>query len=550
MNASGVQLFRLLDGQQHYMVPLFQRPYTWDKDQWSTLWNDLLETMDTDGDSRHFLGSVVTKSLPATAESVTPFLLIDGQQRLTTLTILLAALRDAVKESLPKLAKRIHEHYLTNEYASGLMQYKILPTQLDRPDYFAVIDGTPGNQAGKIPSAYSYFRGQLDKPGSDGEPLDINRLSTIVINGLEIVSITLSETDNEYSIFESLNAKGTPLTQADLLRNYFFMRIPNDRHGKLYPEVWVPMQDRINDGLADFFRYEYMSDGEFVRKWDVYQDWKKRLDKQNDEAVAENLRTLSHRSHFYNRIISPETEPDPGIAEGFQRLNRWGAQSTYPFLQYVYRQYDNGEISSKGFVEILRMLESFLVRRSLTRVSPNTLNRLFIRLSQQLPDGLDLVEGTRAALSEPSRRWPRDADFLESMLTYPLYTDTRPAQRRFILERLETSYSHKEHVALSTLTIEHVMPQKLSPEWLTALGDEAKEVHGRLLHVIGNLTLTGYNPELSNSPYERKRLLLQESNLEMNKEIAKEPQWTAREIEERSRRLAERALKIWPGPKS
>ncbi len=461
----------------------------------------------------------------------------------------MSALRDAVSTSIPKLAKRIHEQYLTNEYASDLMQYKVLPTQLDRPAYFAVIDGHPEASSGKIVSAYSYFVEQLQKPASDGEPLDLNRLSQILTNGLEIVSITLSETDNEYSIFESLNGKGTPLTQGDLLRNYFFMRIPSNHHDKVYPEVWLPMQDRISEQLADFFRFEYMSDGDFVRKWDVYQDWKKRLDKMNPEAVTIQLQSLSHRSHFYKRIITPETEPDPKLAEGFRRLNRWGAQTAYPFLLFVYRQYDAGTVNAEGFSNILRMIESFLVRRSITGVSPSALNRLFMRLSQQLPESTSLVDGTQAVLADPGRRWPRDMEFAANLLTYPLYTDSKPEQRRLILETLEQSLAHKEHVDLSNLTIEHVMPQSLTPAWSEALGHDAKEIHAKLLHVVGNLTLTAYNPELSNSPYERKRALLQESNLEMNREIAKDPQWTASEIEKRGKQLAERALKIWPGPK-
>jgi hypothetical protein len=248
-------------------------------------------------------------------------------------------------------------------------------------------------------------------------------------------------------------------------------------------------------------------------------------------------------------LINPETELDETIAEGLTRLNRWGGQTMYPFLLYIYRQYDSGDLDAKGFAEILQIIESFLVRRLFARVPPNQLNRLFMRLSQQLPEGLDLVEGTRVALSESSRRWPRDADFYKGISEYPLYTDSRPDQRRLILETLEISFKHKEHVDLSSLTVEHIMPQTLTPEWSKTLEGFGMEVYAKLLHVLGNLTLTGYNSPLSNDPFQKKRQIFQDSNLEMNKEIAKQDEWTPTQIEERGKRLAERAIKIWPGPK-
>ncbi len=552
MQAQETQLFKLLSGQQHFMIPLFQRPYSWDKDNWEDLWKDVLETYEMGAQTRHFLGSVVTKSLPATPEGVSPFLVIDGQQRLTTLTILLAVLRDTAKTSSPQLADMVHRLYLTNEFASGLSKLKVLPTQADRDAYAAVIvDGQPDGATNRVQRAYQFFRARLDESDEGGASLDLLRLQQVLTNGFELVSITLSEADNEYRIFESLNATGTPLTQADLLRNYFFMRIPIAQQDAIYHQQWLPLQQALGEDLENFFRYEYMSDGQFVREGDVYQEWKKRLDKlKADEELIDCLKTLVHRGHLYKRLTSPQAEPHPGIANRLARLNRWGAQTLYPFLMYLYRHHDKGEISDPEFVDILQLLESFLVRRAFAGVPTNQLNRLFIRLSQQLPPGLGFVEGTWAALSEPGRRWPNDEVFRQSILRYPLYSEGRYEQRRLILESLEASYQHKEPVDLSGLTIEHVMPQALTPEWADALGEEAPAIHAKLKHVLGNLTLTGYNPELSNSPFEQKRELLNQSNLAMNKEIAAESQWTAHEIEERGKRLAERAIGLWPGPVS
>lgn len=553
MKASETQLLLLLNGMQHYRIPLFQRPYTWNEKNWRALWNDLIETYEMGAESRHFLGSLVTKSLPATPEGVSPFLVIDGQQRLTTLTILLAVIRDVARDSRPRLSELVNEVYLTNRYSAGDTHYKVLPTQTDRPGYFTLINGSGGDDPSLMAQAYRYFRKQiLESDPDEGEiaveGVDIERLLQIVTHGVEMVSITLGDSDNEYRIFESLNGKGTPLSQADLLRNYIFMRIPLDRHDHAYHILWLPMQRKLHHHLEDFFRYRLMSQGMFVRQGDVYQEWKRQLERRAPDELIGELDQFAVDAEYYHRLVSPRGEPNPAIAERLAWLNRWGGQTMYPFLLNVYRQYGCGALEAAAFAEILVLIESFLVRRLFASVPTNALNRLFLRLYSQLPDGADLVQGTRMALSDPGRRWPRDADFIRGLLGYPLYTNSRPDQRRLILERFEESYEHKERPELNSLTIEHIMPQTLTEDWEAELGDDAREVHARFVHVLGNLTLTGYNPELSNRPFSKKRDLLAASSLRMNQRIAQEPEWTARQIEQRARELAERALRIWPGP--
>lgn len=531
------------------MIPLFQRPYSWENDNYKSLWNDLMEVYEAGLEDRHFLGSVVTKSLDATPEGVSPFLVIDGQQRLTTLTLLLAALRDTAKATDPQLADKIHRLYLTNEFASDNHKYKVLPTQSDREAYHSIIEGGSSNGAQpRAREAYGYFLDRIAESDADGERLDLRRLEQVIVTGLELVSITLEDTDNEYRIFESLNGTGTPLTQSDLLRNYFFMRMPAARHEEMYDNVWLPMQDSLGGALEDFFRYQYMSTGQFVREADVYQAWKKRLDPLDPEELIERLKDLARNAQFYKRFMVPRTEPDAKIARGFARLNRWGGQTFYPFLLNMYRRYNEGTMSADQYAEILRLIESFLVRRFFAGIRTTQLNRLFMRLAQQLPKDRDIVEATKTALSEPGRRWPRDEQFRERILQFPLYTEGRYEQRRLILETLEESYGSKESVDPNKLNIEHVMPQTLTEEWKEALGEYAAEIHAEMVHLLGNLTLTGYNPELSNSPFPVKREKLVQSNVEMNKEIARETEWTPAQIAERGRRLAERALEIWPGP--
>jgi uncharacterized protein with ParB-like and HNH nuclease domain len=336
MKASGTQLFNLLQGQQHFMIPLFQRTFSWSKENFESLWNDIMEVYEAEEDERHFLGSIVTKSQDATPEGVSPFLVIDGQQRLTTLTLLLAALRDVAQSSKPQLADKIHRLYLTNEFATNLHAFKVMPTQADRGTYMALVNGDHGDVSNgsksRAKDAYQYFLKRISGSDSYGQSLDLQKLERVVSAALELVSITLDDSDNEYRIFESLNATGMPLTQADLIRNYFFMHMPVHRHEEIYNGVWLPMQNSLGGALEGFFRYELLSGGQFVREADVYVAWKKRLDPLGSEDLIERLRYLAHVARFYKRLLTPSEEPQEPISRGLARLNRWGAEDLVPIL--------------------------------------------------------------------------------------------------------------------------------------------------------------------------------------------------------------------------
>ncbi len=556
MNADNTQLQNLLNKPTHFLIPLFQRTYSWDKNDWETLWADVLETYDSGIGGHHFLGSIVSKSLPSTPEGVGRFLVIDGQQRLTTLTILLAALRDAVRPTDATLADKLHNLYLTNSYETGRNRFKVMPTKANQGAYFTVIEESNANNVktenGNVPlvrQAYDFFRDELGKQDHENQPIDLRRLQQVVLGGFELVSITLGEDDNEFRIFESLNAKGAPLAQSDLLRNYLFMRLPESGHDAAYHELWLPMQEALRpERLDDFIRYTLLGRGQFVREGDVYQEWKRILDKQPPDGVLACLRDLAREGRFYHRLVEPENEPHVAISGRLRRLNRWGGQTMYPFLLNVYDWYDEGKVNDEGVEAILEMVESFLVRRLFANIPTNALNRLFVRLAHQLPEGHDKVEGVQVALSDPGRRWPRDDEFRAAILSYPLYLDSRPEQRRVILETLEQSFPHKEAPSLENVSIEHVMPQTLTSSWRASLGAHADNTHRRLLHVLGNLTLSAYNQELGNAPFGEKRQRYAGSNLHLNRQIAQATEWTAAQIEERGRRLAERLVSIWPGP--
>ena len=555
MRASETRVRALFEGQQHYVIPLFQRPYSWKRDSLATLWNDIVETYRFRPEGGHFLGPIVSKSLPGTPEGVSPYIVIDGQQRLTTLSIVIAVLRDKIRESNPTASERLDDLCLKNKYANGEYHYKIRPTLGDRVAYSAVIDGNRDslgeNDASLVLQAYDYFSDALGRNlDEEDEAIDLDRLERLLLDEMEVVSITLSDSDNEYRIFESLNWKGTPLSQADLLRNYFFMRVPTERQEELYSEVWLKMQAMLDaNNLAEFFRYQYMSSGEFVREKDIYLKWRSRLERLQPDELAQEMIDLAGFAHYYKRLVEPEAEPEPDVREYLERLNRWGGQTMYPLLLWLYEGAGGRGVNGAELKKILGMIESYLVRRLFCAIPTAGTNRFFIGLPAQIKDG-EIVEAVRQALSQPGGRlrWPSDADFREGMPGYPLYEGSRSEQRRLVIETLERDFAHKEPTDLKGLTVEHIMPQELTKEWREALGPEADSIHSKLVHTLGNLTLTGYNPEMSNRPFAAKRHTFQNSSLAMNKEIGIETEWGPEEITSRVHQLATRAIKIWPGP--
>lgn len=557
----------LIEGQKQFQVPLYQRQYSWESSQLSQLWDDVLEQYDLlspDEDGHvpespptHFLGSMVLAPSPMMpAHGVTPFLVIDGQQRLTTLLIAICALRDAAATEDPAAIERFNELYLLNKYATGLARYRLLPTQSDREAFFACIEPDSARRNGRVARAYGFFRAQLTQPGPDNQQLDLSRLETVLWERLRFVAITADRADNVHRIFESLNDRGVRLTQADLLRNYVFMLLPR-RAEHVYENIWRPMQESLTPTQLEtlVFADLVVRGHTTIKRQDIYRAQQERLRAlEGDEAAVEaEVRELARRAAFFRCIVEPSTESNTEIRAGLLRLGRWGASTAYPILMYVYDLWDQQLCSATDVEQTIDYIESFLVRRMIAGVPTNNLNRIFSALIPQLPAELPVAQGVQHALSGTRKFWPSDRRFREAFRTRPFYFQGRQDQKMLVLQRLEESYEHAEPVDWQTanLSIEHVMPQTLNDDWRTALaatGDDPDAVHDELLHTIGNLTVTAYNGELSNNPFERKQEILQGSHLELNRAIAPSEQWNKDAILTRADELAERAIGLWPGP--
>lgn len=539
MKASETSLQSIIEGTKQYIVPLFQRSYSWEKQDWEILWKDIMELYAEENPRSHFIGSIVTIPVASVPEGVPKYLLIDGQQRLTTIFILLAALRDKAKQSnQARLAEEINDKFLVNKYNDGPDYYKLQPSQVDRPSFHSILNLETVTTADKITRVYQFFERKL-KPGH----IDATKIKNIITGKLSIVSIVLDSDDNPYLVFESLNAKGRPLTQSDLIRNYFFMRIHVNEQERIYLQYWKPMEEVLGKNLTEFIRHYLMRNGVNVKQNDVYFSLKELI---NQGDALTHLKELFRFAGYYERLLNPEKEEKPNLRRALQRLNKMEVNTSYPFLLNCYDDYSNQIISADEFYEVLKTIENFSIRRFVCNVPTNQLNKIFPSLYGQVQDKPgSFVSRVKSVLQ--TKGYPRDVEFKSRLQDVKLYgSGDRAVKAKLILETIEESYQHKEQVSMDDFSIEHIMPQTLTEDWQTYLGDDWELTHELLLHTIGNLTLTKYNSELSNLDFNSKKQLLQESHLEMNKYFQSVSEWKKEDIKQRSEHLAELALKIWP----
>lgn len=542
MQASETKLRQLVEGTKQYVIPLFQRPYSWSEKQWKTLYSDVIEQSRHEEGRPHFFGSIVTTPARSVPHGVGKYLLIDGQQRITTIQVFLAAIRDtAVQMGDSRLCDRIDGQYLTNPYEEGDERLKVLPTQDDRPAFRAIIrkEAIPEN---RLRTCYHFFLSRLER-------MTANQLEAIhlaVVDRLSLVSITCDEHDNPHLIFESLNAKGEKLTPADLIRNFLLMRVHVGDQDRLFKTNWLPIQQALATDLTEFVRHYLMKEGKILKEADVYFELKDRLSNSTPAQAEAFLQDLHRHGTFYAKFVDPTRETDPEVAERLDRLRRLKLTVAYPFLLRVFDAADAGTLDREQLRQTLDLLESFLIRRSICNYPTNQLRRMMPPVFDAAGGaGVGFVDGLRKQLGD--KRCPDDLTFARALATEPLYsTAEKTARLRLILERLERSFNHKEPAHTSGAQIEHVMPQTLTPEWIQELGEESGEQSAQLLHTIGNLTLTKYNSEMSNKPYKEKRQALANSHFVLNKYFADIERWSPEAIRERGHKIARLALIIWP----
>jgi uncharacterized protein with ParB-like and HNH nuclease domain len=544
MQTSPVRLIDYFDGTKQSVIPLFQRRYSWTKKNWDRLWDDIVEMMESGPQHTHFMGAIVSVPTNTVPVGVNKSLVIDGQQRLTTVSILLCALKGFLDE---RGRARI-EDFLTNRHFEGPDHLKILPTQGDRAIFVKLVKGESVSASDHLMAkAYRHFVKKL-KDDEEGSPSPGDIMATLETK-LRVVMINLDEQDDPYVIFESLNYLGEPLTHADLVRNFILMKFKNtldsdSEQERVYREQWVPMEQRLGDKLTTFLMHYGRKDGTEVRRNTIYSSFKERIEKLHNTAELESeIKALNRDSEYYARFLTPEKEGSGALRSKLITLDALDVSSCYPLLLKLYGAMDEGLATEDDIAKCLNLMESYLVRRSVVGLPNNAIDQLFVQAAGLL-DVKDVVNSTNNRLSAATgrMRWPADAEFTQAVLTQQQYGKKSTPH---VLRRLEEAQDHHEIAVLDPLQIEHVMPQFLSTEWKTALGPNAEDIRDRFLHTLGNLTLTGYNPQLSNSSFPVKREIYRNSHIELNCWIAAQEEWGEKQITERAGNLAQECLRIW-----
>ncbi|WP_255447558.1 DUF262 domain-containing protein [Schumannella sp. 10F1B-5-1] len=559
MHVQEIRLQQVLEGTKQYRVPLYQRTYSWTPRQLNRLWSDvaaLAESRLADPSATHFTGSLVL-STGEIGPGGSEFLVVDGQQRLTTLSVLIAAIRDHIARFQPSsvaTVARLHETYLVDRFKSGDDRLKLLPTQADRAAFRAIVDDAvpDGIQSGVV-DAYRFFRGKLAQVDDPDDPNDIDRIASVVLDGLVFVAITANQDDNVYRIFESLNNTGMKLTQGDLLRNYIFMRLGH-RGDEVYTSIWLPMQSLLSASeLESLFWMEMTWSRPEAKVGDIYALQEGRLSSLADEQIEIEVRRFARLSELLAQIREPSHVREPQIRSALERLAEWGSTATDPLVLKLLSLHADEGISAEDVARALKILESYLVRRLVINAPSNGLSRIVLRAAGEL-DLSDVVGSLHRYLSTGRKFFASDRQIAEAVTSKPFYFSGRPNQRKTLLSWLELAVAGKEPASLSSASIEHVMPQTLNESWRADLAVDMGEfatvddVHEAYLHSLANLTLTGYNSELSNSPFATKRELFARSNIALNSYIAGQSAWGVTELNARGADLAALISREWTAP--
>lgn len=560
MKATEINFLKFLDGTQQFIIPIYQRTYSWRLGDCQQLWDDILRIAQNDHIPAHFIGSIVYvgKGIIHVA-SVTEMLVIDGQQRLTTLFLLLSALAEALETRREEQSNAITPRKLRNQYLFNANEeddgrYKLVLTQSDRETLNAILDGReePETISLRIKENYQFFREQISQCALSPATLFKG------IGKLVIVDIALQQQDNPQLIFESLNSTGMDLSQADLIRNYVLMGLDNKEQIKLYRDHWYPMEQSFgqtqNVTLFNRFMRDYLtlrtSDIPNVDK--VYSTFKIYHQDKTDntmETIVEDIHRYS--KYFTNMVLA--REKDLELKRCFEDIKTLEVNVVYPFLLEIYDDYAQQRLTREDFIGILKLIESYVFRRLICGVPTHGLNRIFATLGREI-NKEHYLASVQAVLLQRSAgaRFPRDEEFRPAFVIKDIYNS--PSRiRHYLLSKLE-NYKRKERVIMEEFTIEHILPQnpQLSPAWREALGPVWQEIQRKYLHTIGNLTLTAYNSEMSDRPFPEKRdkpeTGLAASPLHLNAGLGQIETWNADAIEQRAQRLVERALQIWALP--
>jgi len=551
---------KIINGTTQFMIPVFQRDYSWTEENCAQLWKDVVRIARDPTDRGHFLGSFVYVSTGDSSAGFTRWLLVDGQQRLTTLTLLLVALRDHIQETDWRgtedgpTAKRLDAYFLRNTQEGGERVHKLVLRRRDQETLEALVDGADRHDSAseRVRENYEFFRERLrTEPGIDPE------LVYRGVGRLVVVDVTLDRgIDDPQLVFESLNSTGMDLSQSDLIRNFILMRLPEKEQTRLYENYWSKIERLFfgSERTFDSFMRDYLALRTQASKQEradqIYFAFRRELGSAGaDPAKLEALLQQLLRFAGFHAAFSVGTEAYPLVTAPLSRLRRL-VDVPGTLVMRLFECYEfGGIVTDEDFCTALDLLGSYVFRRAIcgeqTRGYWQVFANLAYRISNDKP--LESLKVGIATLPD-AYRFPDDQEFEQALAQEDIY------HKRVcfdLLDRLE-NVGNKEPTDTSKYSVEHIMPQndKLSSKWRGMLGSEWKEVQREWLHRLGNLTLTGYNSSYSDRPFEEKKTMpggFEYSSVRLNKFVREQPVWTAEEMKRRGEELSAKALKIWPG---
>lgn len=547
MKPSIQTLGQILYSPSQYVIPVFQRNYRWDRAQWQKLWSSITDLESPTKTGNHFMGFLVFVPGLAQPGHHTRFHMVDGQQRLTTSSILLVALRNVARRAgQTELADEINDLYLVHGRKKGDEYFRLLPKAKDQKNYVAIVNGK-GEPAGRMADALDYFEERF-KERVESDASVLRPMFDLVCQRLEFMCATL-EAENAYNIFKSLNSTGVPLGPSDLIRNFVFMHVKPDDQDDFDADRWAPLEARFTaeDGRLDeeafsrFFRDVLMMDGRYVQPKDTFTTFEARYEATSFSPQALTDSLMANARH-YSVITGKHSDQSADVTGALIGLNELESSTTYPLLLAMFRKRADGAIDSAALARSVNMLRGFIIRRFICSESSRGYGQMFVRANDTA--AASPLQALETYLLQ--RGWPDDARFESSFATFPLY---QRGYTKTVLETIERERGHKEPAALQAAQVEHIMPQTLNDGWLADLGADAKRIHSEWLHRPGNLTLSAYNQELWNHPFGIKRQEYANSNIVITRELANKLAWGEAEIKVRGEALAYEAAGIWIGPK-
>ena len=558
MKGSECRLIEYMEGsKKRFIIPVYQRNYDWKTENCKQLYDDLIKVIKNNRRS-HFFGSLVSVYEPSGRN--TEFLVIDGQQRLTTVSLLFLAMYNLIDSGVlvpadPSLGKQIYEDFLVDKYQPEETRIKLKPVKNDQKAFGKLFNSVDEYiRESNLTTNYNYFYERIQK-----QEITIDELFDAICS-LEIINITLNNEDNPQLIFESLNSTGLDLSEGDKIRNFILMGLPSKEQDEYYDKYWNRIEECTKYDVSSFVR-DYLSVKQLSipSQKKIYVSFKEYVEQQSIE-VEELLKELLAYAKRYEILLTGGTK-NKALDSCIYRLNRLETTVTRPFFLEVLRLYDESKLDLDQVSEVFLITERYLFRRTICDLPTNALNKIFLLLHREITryegNDVDYVEKFKYALlsKKEKARFPGDEEFSISFTERQIY-QMNSKNKIYILERLENYGTAEDkdvygHCDDGIYSIEHIMPQHLTPAWVSSLGEDYEQIHETWLHRIANLTLTAYNSKYSNSTFEEKKTMkngFEDSGIRMNTYIAKKDKWTLTELEERNQYLIGRALEIWATP--